>query len=84
MRWRMPGMAAAKGVELSVPKTTSLLDAMNPQAQRFYGYDCAELVMTREGERVAVEFVPRETLPTAEEIERAYCHAKHPNPMMAD
>jgi hypothetical protein len=73
------GMAAERGVEISVPKTTSLLDAMNPQSLRFYGYDCVDLSITREGESVKVAFADRAELPTAEEIERAYDHSRHPN-----
>lgn len=74
------GMAAAEGIELSLPKTTSLLDAMSAPAQRFYGYDCVELDIHRNEEgRIAVGFTQREKLPTAEEIEHAYDHSRHPN-----
>ncbi|NDZ12047.1 hypothetical protein C7T35_15425 [Variovorax sp. WS11] len=76
------GIAAARGVELSLPKTTSLMDAMNPQAQRFYGYDCVDLNITHDGQRVNVDFVERATLPTAEEIEAAYDHSRHPNQLV--
>jgi len=76
------GMAAQMGVEICVPKTTSLLDACNSQAQRFYGYDCVDLDMQRSDEGVTVKFSPRESLPTAEEIERAYDHSRHANPLM--
>lgn len=78
------GMAAARGVELSVPKTTSLLDAMNPQSERFYGYDCVDLDITRDGEQIKVAFTDREFLPSAEQIERAYDHSRHPNPLLTD
>ncbi len=37
------GMAAALGVQISMPKTTSLLDSMASAADRFYGYDCVNL-----------------------------------------
>lgn len=76
------GMAAARGVEISLPKTTSLLDAMNPQSLRFYGYDCVELGITREDDAIKVEFTERDSLPTAEEIETAYDHSRHPNQLV--
>jgi len=78
------GMAAVRGVEIALPKTTSLLDAMNPQAERFYGYDCVELGITRDAGRIKVAFVEREALPTAAEIEGRYDHSKHPSPLMTE
>lgn len=76
------GVAAARGVQIAMPKTTSLMDAMNPQALRFYGYDCVDLKMTHDGERINVAFAERATLPTAEEIEAAYDHSRHPNQLV--
>ena len=76
------GMAAALGVELSVPKTTSLLDAMNPQADRFYGYDCMALDIGRDDAGdILIKMTPKD-LPTAEAVERNYCHNRHPNPLV--
>jgi hypothetical protein len=75
------GIAAARGIQISVPKTSSLLDAMYPQGQRFYGYDCVELDITREGERIKVDFTETEP-PTAAEIEARYDHSRHPNALM--
>ncbi len=68
------GIATARGIQLAMPKTTSLMDAMYPKAQRFYGYDCVDLDITMDEGGHVVDFAERETLPTAEEIERAYCH----------
>lgn len=76
------GMAAARGIEIALPRTTSLMDAMNPQDQRFYGYDTLDLEFKRVGERVEVTRTERATLPTAEEIEAAYDHARHPNKLV--
>jgi hypothetical protein len=74
------GMAAAQGVELSVPKSTSLLDACNSQAERFYGYDTLDLAFSRDGHgRVVVDKSEREELPSADEIEERYDHSRHPN-----
>lgn len=72
------GIAAARGITLRMPQTTSLLDAMYPQAERFYGYDCVDLGITREGERIKVAFTEHGRLPTAEEIEKRYDHSRPP------
>jgi len=77
------GIAAARGIKLTMPKETSLMDAMYPQAQRFYGYDCVDLHITRDDlGTISVEFTPKDTLPTAAEIEHAYDHSRHPNPLV--
>ena len=70
------GMAAAMGVEIALPKTTSLLDAYHTQADRFYGYDTLDMSFTRNADDVLViETTERTTLPTAEQIERSYDHS---------
>jgi hypothetical protein len=71
------GMAAQAGVKISAPQTTSLLDAMYPQRERFYGYDTQELEFKREGDAVTVTKTERTELPTAEQIERAYDHSAY-------
>src|SRR6185369_16443753 len=50
------GQAVARGIDLAVPKTTSLLDACHNQAQRFYGYDTLDLKLERAsaGARIVV------------------------------
>lgn len=74
------GVAAARGVQLALPRTTSLMDAMNSQAQRFYGYDTLDLEFKRtDVGQIEVQRTERETLPTAEEIEHSYDHTRHPN-----
>lgn len=78
------GIAAARGIELTVPDQTSLLDACAPEAERLYGYDCVNVFLDgREGGGVAVRLVEKEP-PSASEIERRYDHAKHPNRLMQD
>ena len=70
------GMAAAMGVQVALPKTTSLLDAYHTQADRFYGYDTRDMTFTRNADGVlVVECTERTTLPTAEQIERSYDHS---------
>ena len=76
------GIAAARGVELAMPKTTSLMDAMYPQDKRFYGYDTVNLDIQRSTAGVTVAMTERETLPTAEEIEAGYDHSRHPNALV--
>ena len=76
------GTAAARGVELAMPKTTSLMDACNAQEHRFYGYDTLDLQFTRGEDGVKVSRAERKKLPTAEEIEAGYDHSKHPNPLL--
>jgi hypothetical protein len=69
------GMAAERGVEIVLPRTTSLMDAMHTQDARFYGYDTLKLSFSRGAKGVRVRREQRKTLPTAEQIERAYSHA---------
>jgi hypothetical protein len=79
------GMGVARGVDIAVAKTSSLLDACHSQAERFYGYDTLELAITRGPDgRIAVASTPRAELPTAEEIEDRYDHEKHPSPLMKE
>lgn len=73
------GIAAARGIEITVPQQTSLLDACAPERERLYGYDCVDVAFTdRADGGLAVTFSDREC-PEAEEIERRYDHTKHPN-----
>lgn len=70
------GIAAEMGVEIAMPKTTSLMDAYHAQADRFYGYDTLELAINRADDgRIVIGKTERTTLPTAEEIERSYDHS---------
>jgi hypothetical protein len=74
------GIAASRGIQLSLPNTTSLMDALYPFRDKFYGYDTQDLTMRRDdGGRVVVDRAEREALPTAEEIEERYDHNRHPN-----
>jgi hypothetical protein len=76
------GQAVARGVKIVIPKTSTLLDALNDQAERFYGYDTVDLKFRREAGRIVVEKAERTQLPTAEDIEERYCHARHPNALV--
>lgn len=78
------GTAAARGIKISLPKTTTLMDAMHTRAARLYGYDTQDVafVMHPDGQ-LKLEFTERETLPSAAEIEAAYDHSAHPNALVS-
>lgn len=77
------GIAAARGIEISVPQTTSLLDACATDRDRLYGYDCVDVHLEDgEGGGVTVRMEPRADIPSAADIEARYDHAKHPNRLM--
>jgi len=70
------GQAHARGVHINLPKTTTLMDSMYPQASRLYGYDTLDIEfnMQPDGE-LKLAMTERATLPTAEEIEKLYDHS---------
>jgi SAM-dependent methyltransferase len=78
------GQAVARGVKIVIPKTSTLLDALNTPAERFYGYDTVDLAFKREGGRISVTKTERAELPTAEEIEESYDHKAHPNALVRE
>ncbi|MBV5268972.1 MAG: hypothetical protein JZU55_02475 [Afipia sp.] len=74
------GIAASRGIEITIPDTSSLMDACATDRDRLYGYDCVDVVLkNQEDGTVKVEFTARADTPTAAEIEARYDHAKHPN-----
>lgn len=78
------GFAAARGIQISIPQRSSLMDGCEPDRARPYGYDTLDVRLGRDaGGSHTVQFFEREgPLPTAEEIEQRYDHTAHPNPMM--
>ena len=79
------GYARARGIQLAIAKTSSLLDALHPRRERLYGYDTLDVGIKEQADgTVRVSFAERETLPTAEEIEARYDHAAHPNALVTD
>lgn len=79
------GIARARGIDISVPRETSLLDACDSFADRCYGYDMVSVKLIGENRGPwEVRFEDREELPTAAEIEDRYDHEKHPNPLMVE
>jgi SAM-dependent methyltransferase len=76
------GIAAARGIGITIPDQSSLMDACAPEAERLYGYDCADVFLDpREDGGVKVRMVEKAP-PAASEIERRYDHARHPNRLM--
>lgn len=81
------GMAAERGIRITVPKNTTLLDALHTQRERFYGYDTLDLAISQDKSgRINVEFSERAAadVPTADQIEASYDHDNHPNALMAE
>ncbi|MFN3549627.1 MAG: hypothetical protein ACK4U0_19240 [Mesorhizobium sp.] len=78
------GIAAARGIEITVPEQTSLLDACAPERELLYGYDCVDVVFDhREDGSIVASMTEREAAPTAAEIERRYDHSIHPNRLVS-
>lgn len=76
------GVAAAKGIKLVMPKTSSLMDACYPAHERLYGYDTIRPTIKKRGDKITIKWQPVEQLPTADEIEARYDHGAHPNPLV--
>jgi len=70
------GQAHARGIKINLPKTTTLLDAMHTRAARLYGYDTLDVQFNMQANGdVKLNMTPRDTLPTAAEIEKNYDHS---------
>jgi hypothetical protein len=70
------GKAHAYGIELNMPNNTTLMDANYPQAARLYGYDTLDVGFNVQPDgELKLSFAPKETLPTAEQIEKNYDHS---------
>ena len=79
------GIAAARGIEITVPERTSLLDACEPERELLYGYDLVDVELkTADSGQVKVRFTDRADQPSAEDIERRYDHSKHPNRLVQE
>jgi hypothetical protein len=78
------GQAAARGIKLSMPKTSTLMDACYSRADRLYGYDTQDVIFDiQQNGKVTLSFKERENLPTAEELEARYDHSVHTNAIVA-
>jgi hypothetical protein len=75
------GLCTASGMEIDLPEETTLMDACSPDDEPwFYGFDCVDVAIDdADGGKVAVRMEPKDSVPTAAEIERRYDHSRHPN-----
>lgn len=70
------GIARANGIAIHLPQTTTLMDACYPREARLYGYDTLDIEFNvQESGELKLNMVPREKLPTADQIEKAYDHS---------
>ena len=70
------GQAHARGIKINLPKTTSMMDACYERASRLYGYDTLDVGFNVQADgTLKLEFKPRETLPSAAQIEKNYDHS---------
>jgi len=77
------GIAAARGIEITVPEQSSLLDACAPERELFYGYDLVDVhLVPQDDGTLAVSFTDRADAPSAADIEARYDHSRHPNRLM--
>jgi len=77
------GIAAERGIDLGIAERSSLMDMCEPEDLRIYGYDAVKVQITEQADGPSrVTFIPRELLPTADEIEARYDHSKHPNSLV--
>lgn len=76
------GVAAARGIDIAIPKKSSLMDALYSQQDRLYGYDTLAIGMRKDGDKIIVVKTPHDNLPTAAEIEARYDHENHPNALV--
>lgn len=75
------GIASAKGIEIGLAPNTTLMDAIESDQAKFYGYDAVTVDLQEVDGAAKVTFTPRD-IPTAEEIEKRYDHAAHPNALV--
>ena len=70
------GQAHARGIKINLPKTTSMMDACYDRASRLYGYDTLNVGFNMQPDgTLKLDFTPRDTLPSAAEIEKNYSHS---------
>jgi len=70
------GQAHARGIKINMPKSTTLMDSCDSRMDRLYGYDTVDVNFNiQEDGKLKLEFVERDALPTAEQVEKAYDHS---------
>jgi len=77
------GIASQRGIQISLPTTTSLMDACESRQDRFYGYDTVDIDLhTDEAGYTHIDFIEAANILTADQIEDKYDHSKHPSPLV--
>jgi SAM-dependent methyltransferase len=70
------GQAAARGIKIMLPKSTTLMDAQHSRAERLYGYDTLDVKFDIQSDgQLKLEMTERASLPTAAQIEKSYDHS---------
>jgi len=69
------GIASANGVHIDVSSDTTLLDANVDPGHKFYGYDGCDIEMKQTGACIEITRAPRETPPTAADMNIRYKQA---------
>ncbi len=78
------GVAQERGIKLSMPKTTTLMDAMSERKERLYGYDTVEVIFNVQDDgSLKLDFKPLDEIPTAAEMEKRYDHSRPVNAIVA-
>jgi hypothetical protein len=61
------GKAQERGIKVSLPKSSTLLDACHTRPERLYGYDTVDVIFNMQDDgKVKLDFEPKDTFPTAE------------------
>lgn len=81
------GVAYARGVDIRVSSVSSLMDSCEPDEVMLYGYGRFGSLTPKFEQRadgsLAVDLVENAELPSADEIEAAYDHSRHPSPLVS-
>ncbi len=70
------GIAKHRGIEIALPRNTSLLDAYEGEQALFYGYSDGHVMTLGMEDGRLVASSEAKTLPTADEVEEKYNHAR--------
>lgn len=77
------GVASARGIGVTVPENSTLLDACAPERELLYGYDCVDVALAQdERGKVSTQMTPRKDTVDVRAIEQRYDHSRHPNRLM--
>jgi len=74
------GAASQRGIKVTLPSSTAMMDALEPLQNKIYGYDGYDLSLEEDGKTIRME--PRTELPSVEEIERRYDHTRPTNELV--